>query len=70
MIYRECENPICFFCAYSTPLAATDDMVCNKCGIVKQDNTCKKFRYDPQKKIPKRAPKLKSHKFTAENFQL
>lgn len=70
MIYRECENPKCFFCAYSSKLAATEDMICTKAGIVSQDSICKKFRYDPQKRIPKRVQKLNKDKFTADDFAL
>ena len=70
MIYRECETPKCFFCAYSSGLAATSDMICTKAGIVQEDGLCKKFRYDPQKRIPKRKPKLDTGKFTADDFSL
>ena len=70
MIYRECENPKCFFCAYSASLAATTDMICSKAGIVCEDGLCKKFRYDPQKRIPKRAPKLNTGKYNPKDFIL
>lgn len=70
MIYRECENQKCFFCAYSAPLAATNDMVCSKMGIVDESSLCKKFKYDPQKKIPRRKPRLKADKFSPESFEL
>lgn len=70
MIYRECENPKCFYCAYSAALAATDDMICSKAGIVKESGLCKKFRYDPQKRVPKRKPRLNTEKFSPEDFAL
>ena len=70
MIYRECENPKCLFCAYSAAIATTDDMVCSKYGIVNQDSKCKKFRYDPQKRLTKRKPKLDTKKFKEEDFAL
>lgn len=70
MIYRDCENPKCFFCAYSSSLAATDDMICTKTGIVKKDDLCKKFRYDPQKRVPKRVPKLNTKKFSKDDFSI
>ena len=70
MIYRECETPKCFFCAYSAQLAATEDMICSKAGIVHENSVCKKFRYDPQKRVPKRTPKLNTEKFSAKDFAL
>lgn len=70
MIYRECENPKCFFCAYSAQLAGIGDMICTKCGIVSPESLCKKFRYDPQKRTPKRIPKLNTDKFRKEDFEL
>jgi len=48
----------------------TEDMVCSKRGIVHQDNFCKKFRYDPQRRIPKRKPKFNPDKFNKEDFSL
>ncbi len=52
---------ICAFCEKSANVYDQDYMVCKQRGIVAKDFSCRKFIYDPLKRIPPRAvmaPKL------------
>jgi len=55
--YREvCEN--CFFGVLSPE---KNCVFCSQTGIVKNEYSCKKYKYDPLKRIPKRPKKLPSY---------
>ena len=45
---------LCELCRYSAPLAMGDDMLCEKRGVVKREYSCRKFMYDPLKRVPRR----------------
>ncbi|MEE1356574.1 MAG: hypothetical protein UHG68_03305 [Clostridia bacterium] len=47
----EIEN-YCAFCEHSTATYDKDRMLCEKKGIVYAGYVCRKFRYDPQKRVP------------------
>ena len=44
----------CAFCEHSTETYDKEHFLCTKKGIVKGNYKCRKFRYDLQKRIPKR----------------
>ncbi len=44
----------CEFCRYSAPLAMGSDMLCEKRGVVNREYSCRKFMYDPLKRVPRR----------------
>lgn len=48
---------ICAYCEYGTNLQ-NDDVLCKKKGIVRSNFSCKKFLYDPTKRIPKKKPPM------------
>ncbi|MDD6094624.1 MAG: hypothetical protein PUC29_02665 [Clostridia bacterium] len=52
---------ICAYCEYSTPLFHEDTSLCRFCGVVAKDHRCRRFSYDPLKRVPPKAapaPKL------------
>ena len=62
-VSKECRN-----CAYGTFLADEEQILCKKSGIRNLDSTCKKFRYDPLCRIPRRNPEMPG--FSEEDFEL
>ncbi len=58
----------CAHCLHSTPLAGGDEMACKIKGIVGFDDLCKKYQYDPLKRVPK-AQKLEED-YHPDNFEL
>ncbi len=59
MLFRKRIPRACQYCACSAPLDG-GQMLCAKRGIVPEDGQCRKFRYDPCKRIP---PKPKAPDF-------
>lgn len=49
-------EPACRFCALGE--ASGKDILCSKMGPVSEDFCCRRFRYDPLKRVPKKMPKL------------
>ena len=48
---------ICAYCEYGTKLH-NNHILCKKKGIVSENSKCRKFLYDPTKRIPKKRPPL------------
>ncbi len=46
---------ICKYCEKSTEIPLTGNMLCPKKGIVSYDFSCSRFKYDPFKRVPRRA---------------
>ncbi len=67
-LYGNNISPICEYCARARRAADGRVMLCTKKGIVPLYHRCRKFRYDPLKRVPYRQPALK--KYEAADFQL
>ena len=62
-------EPKCEYCKIGTLSADKESVLCPKKGIMSKEHFCKKFRYDPLKRIPEdNKPELM--KFTPEDFSL
>ena len=46
--------PKCAYCGYGIQTADKTVILCEKKGITSHDSSCKKFLYDPLKRIPER----------------
>ena len=69
MLFRKKITRSCAYCSFGTKLNDTD-ILCTKRGIRNIDSSCRKFQYDPCKRIP---PKLKASDFSKydnEDFSL
>ena len=44
----------CKFCEHAGTLTDPDTMLCDKAGVVRASHCCRRFRYDPLKRQPKR----------------
>ena len=53
MFFKKKIERSCLYCSYSTKLGE-DQILCTKRGIVSTDHKCRKFEYDPFKRIPSR----------------
>lgn len=47
----------CKFCENAGTLSDPDVMLCKRHGVVSASHVCRKFRYDPLKREPKRMTK-------------
>ncbi len=61
-------QPQCEYCNNGSTASDGEMVLCSKKGVVTKDFSCKKFEYNPFKRIPKRRRSLGS--FTAEEFKL
>lgn len=62
-------DPQCSYCTFSHHLTI-EEIICDKKGIRDKGNFCKKFRYDPLKRIPPRPKKMDFSGFSPEDFVL
>lgn len=60
---KQCRN-----CAYGLAMADDEKILCEKSGIRYPDSVCKKFKYDPLSRIPKKQPELSD--YSEEDFAL
>ena len=58
----------CAVCKYGWPLPDGSAVLCEKSGIRNNDSCCKKFKYDPLKRVPRRVPAMME--FSQEDFEL
>ncbi len=48
----------CEYCRFASAVSVTEDMLCEKKGIVSPEYVCRKFVYDPLKRVPRKPPEL------------
>jgi hypothetical protein len=61
--YRACRN-----CAHGRLLNDGGHVVCVHRGVVDADSSCRRYSYDPLKRVPRRPPKLP--KLSDDDFRL
>lgn len=67
-LYGNNIRPCCEYCQSARPSTDGRVMLCMHHGIVPLYHKCRRFRYDPLKRIPYRQPRLQ--KFKKEDFTL
>ena len=69
MLFRKKIQRRCSYCAHGTQLE-DDQILCVKKGVVPAEGKCRRFLYDPCKRIPVKARALDFSKYDKENFSL
>ncbi len=69
MLFRKKIERSCLYCTNSAKLNE-DQMLCTKRGVVSMDGACRKFRYDPFKRVPARPKALDLSKYEEDDFSL
>lgn len=69
MLFRKKIASSCCYCQYATKLSE-DQVLCTKKGVVSVDTGCKKFVYDPCKRIPSKAKTPDFRKYEDDDFTL
>lgn len=69
MLFRKKIEKSCSYCAFATKLD-DEQVLCVKKGVVTADSKCRKFRYDPCKRIPLKSKAPDFEKYTQEDFSL
>lgn len=67
-LYGENIEKSCEYCEHGRPAPDKVSVLCMKKGVVTADFSCRHFKYDPLRRMPKRRPPLP--KFSPEEFEL
>lgn len=69
MLFRKKIERSCSYCLYGTPLE-NGRHLCIKKGVRSSEDACRRFRYDPCKRIPPKAKVLDFSKYEKEDYSL
>ncbi len=69
MLFRKKIQRDCAYCAHSTKLNDAQ-VLCAKKGVRDLDCPCRKFLYDPCKRIPAKAKALDFSKYDEQDYSL
>lgn len=69
MLFRKKIQKSCAYCQYGTKLN-DEQVLCIKKGVVAIEGKCRKFTYDPCKRIPVKAKALDFEKYNEEDYSL
>ena len=69
MLFRKKTPRSCTTCLFSASLN-DEQMLCSKRGVVNVDGACRKYRYDPCKRIPPSVKAPDFDKYKDEDFTL
>lgn len=62
-------QPACEYCALGKLTSDGKNVLCKKKGVTALYYKCRRFRYDPLKRVPKKLP-LAHGEFAKEDFEL
>ncbi len=69
MLFRRKIERSCTYCQFGTQMEE-GLILCTKKGLRRADGKCRRFRYDPCKRIPHKAKALDFSKYDEQDFSL
>ena len=69
MLFRNKIPRSCSYCIHSTKLN-NDEVLCVRKGIVNIDRSCRKFKYDPCKRIPLKMKSADFSRYDGDDYTL
>lgn len=69
MLFRKNIEKSCNYCIHGVPLEE-EQILCSKKGIVTSEDKCRKFCYDPCKRIPAKPKSMDFSKYEQEDYSL
>lgn len=69
MLFRKKIERSCAYCAYGAPLEG-GQVLCAKKGLCGVEDKCRRFRYDPLKRVPSKVKALDFTQYQGEDFTL
>ena len=69
MLFRKKIDRFCSYCAHAGKIDE-DTYLCKKKGIVTSSHRCRKFKYDPLKRVPARMNPKDFSKYDDADFSL
>ena len=69
MLFRKKIERSCIYCQYSVKLDE-ENVLCSKKGMKTTEDKCRKFKYDPCKRVPAKVKALDFSKYDQDDFSL
>ena len=69
MLFRKKIDRSCAYCLYGAHLE-DGQILCAKKGLKTEEEKCRKFKYDPCKRIPRKTKALDFSKYENEDYSL
>lgn len=69
MLFRKKIERSCSYCLYGVNLEDRK-ILCSKKGVKSVEDKCRRFKYDPCKRIPSKAKALDFSRYNQEDFSL
>lgn len=69
MLFRKKMERSCAYCAFGARLEG-GGIICSKKGLQSEEGSCRKFRYDPCKRMPFKTKAMDFSKFKDSDFSL
>lgn len=69
MLFRKKIERSCSYCVYGARLE-DGQILCSKRGLCQEEDACRKFKYDPCKRIPGKPKAMDFARFDSEDFSL
>lgn len=69
MLFRKKIDRYCTYCKFAGKINE-DQVICQKYGIVPASHKCRRFRYDPLKRIPARSASLDFERYEEKDYSL
>ena len=69
MLFRKKIERYCAYCSFAGKIDE-ETMICQKCGVVPAMHQCRRFRYDPLKRVPPKAKPEDFSRFDKKDFSL
>lgn len=69
MLFRKKIDRRCAYCAFAGKIS-DEQMICQKCGVVPSSHQCRRFRYDPLKRVPARPKAQDFSKYEEKDYSL
>jgi len=69
MLFRKKIERYCAYCSFAGKIDE-ETMICQKCGVVPATHQCRRFHYDPLKRVPPKAKPEDFSRFDKKDFSL
>ena len=70
MLFSKNIEPRCEYCRWAVPFDDEDIVGCKHRGVMKAHEKCRRFSYDPLKRVPEPPMTYKAKEFDKEDFEL
>ncbi len=67
-LYGNNISPSCSYCKFGTLSESKEVILCEKKGITAKNFSCRKFKYDPLRRIPKKQEEIPQ--YNKEDFEI